>query len=91
MTIFPYDQFAKQYLEELLSSIGEVKAPREVLGEVRQIDVWFSPQPQLQGSPEELGLLACLAKTSALFQPYRNAVTPDEIDSCILKLLKVKR
>ncbi|NES88548.1 hypothetical protein [Okeania sp. SIO2B9] len=53
MTIFPHDQFAKQYLEELLSSIGEVKTPREVRGEVRQIDVWFSPQPQLQGNPEE--------------------------------------
>ncbi|WP_255502774.1 hypothetical protein [Okeania sp. KiyG1] len=39
MTRFPYDQFAKQYLEELLSTIGEVKAPREVRGEARQIDV----------------------------------------------------
>ncbi|NET16926.1 MULTISPECIES: hypothetical protein [Okeania] len=90
MTIFPHDQFAKQYLEELLSSIGEVKAPREVRGEVRQIDVWFSPQPQLQGNPEELGLLGRLATTSALFEPYRNPVTPDEIDSCLLKLLEVK-
>ena len=90
MTIFPHDQFAKQYLEELLSSIGEVKAPREVRGEVRQIDVWFSPQPQLQGNPQELGLLGRLATTSALFEPYRNPVTPDEIDSCLLKLLEVK-
>ncbi|NEN92074.1 MAG: hypothetical protein F6K48_25485 [Okeania sp. SIO3H1] len=90
MTIFPHDQFAKQYLEELLSSIGEVKAPREVRGEVRQIDVWFSPQSQLQGNPEELGLLGSLATTSALFEPYRNPVTPDEIDSCLLKLLEVK-
>ena len=90
MTKFPYDQFAKQYLEELLSSIGEVKAPREVRGEVRQIDVWFSPQPQLLGNPEELGLLGRLATTSALFEPYRNPVTPDEIDSCLLKLLEVK-
>ncbi len=90
MTQFLHDQFAKQYLEELLSSIGEVKAPREVRGEVRQIDVWFSPQPQLQGNPEELGLLGRLATTSALFEPYRNPVTPDEIDSCLLKLLEVK-
>ncbi|NER06140.1 MAG: hypothetical protein F6K17_27890 [Okeania sp. SIO3C4] len=90
MTQFPHDQFSKEYLEELLSSIGEVKAPREVRGEIRQIDVWFSPQPQLQGNPEELGLLAQLAKTSALFEPYRNAVTPDEIDNCMLKLLEVK-
>ncbi len=90
MTRFPYDQFAKQYLEELLSIIGEVKAPREVRGEARQIDVWFSPQPQLQGNPETLGLLGRLATTAALFEPYRNPVTPDEIDSCLLKLLAVK-
>ena len=90
MTRFLHDQFAKQYLEELLSSIGEVKAPREVRGEVRQIDVWFSPQPQLQGNPKSLGLLGSLATTLALFEPYRNPVTPDEIDSCLLKLLEVK-
>ncbi|MDJ0515979.1 MAG: hypothetical protein QNJ74_06820 [Trichodesmium sp. MO_231.B1] len=30
-----------------------------------------------------------MARTSALFEPYRNPVTPDEIDSCILKLLEV--
>ncbi len=29
MTRFFHDQFAKQYLEELLSTIGEVKAPYE--------------------------------------------------------------
>jgi len=90
MTQFPHDQFAKQHLEELLSSIGEVKAPREVRGEIRQIDVWFSPQPQLQGNLKELGLLGRLATTSALFEPYRNPITPDEIDSCLLKLLEVK-
>ncbi|NEQ37513.1 MAG: hypothetical protein F6K40_15040 [Okeania sp. SIO3I5] len=91
MTIFPHDQFAKQHLEELLSSIGEVKAPREVRGEIRQTDVCFSPQPQLQGNLEELGLLGRLATTSALFEPYRNPVTPDEIDSFLVKLLKFKR
>ncbi|NET44509.1 hypothetical protein [Okeania sp. SIO2B3] len=31
-----------------------------------------------------------MATTSALFEPYRNPVTPDEIDSCLLKLLEVK-
>ncbi|MEB3339610.1 hypothetical protein [Okeania sp.] len=77
MTRFLHDQFAKQYLEELLSSIGEVKAAREVRGEVRQIDVWFSPKPQLQGNPELLGLLGNLAKTSALFEPDHNPVTPN--------------
>ncbi|NES93053.1 hypothetical protein [Okeania sp. SIO2B9] len=90
MTRFPYDQFAKQFLEELLSTIGEVKAPREVRGEARQIDVWFSPQPQLQGNLEALGLLGHFATTSALFEPYRNPVTSNEICSCLLKLLEVR-
>ncbi len=31
-----------------------------------------------------------MATTSALFEPYPNPVTPDEIDSCLLKLLEVK-
>ncbi len=44
MTRFIHDQFAKDYLEELLSSLGEVKSARVVRGEVREIDVWFSPQ-----------------------------------------------
>ena len=61
MTIFPYDQFSKDYLEELLGTLGEVKAPREVRSEVRQIDVWFAPAPQVQGNAETLGLLGRMA------------------------------
>jgi hypothetical protein len=57
MTRFIYDQFAKDYLEELLSILGEVQAPREVREEVRQIDVWFVPQPEKQANAEVLGLL----------------------------------
>lgn len=47
MTKFPHDQFAKQYLEELLTPLGKVETSRDVPGEVRQIDdVWFAPTPQ---------------------------------------------
>ncbi len=45
MTRFAHDQFAKEYLEELLAPFGEVKAPRRVAGEVREIDVWFVKSP----------------------------------------------
>ena len=41
MTKQPHDQFAKQYLKELLSPFGEVEISREVTGEVRQIDIYF--------------------------------------------------
>jgi hypothetical protein len=36
MTRFIHDQFAKDYLEELLSSLGEVKSARVVRGEVQR-------------------------------------------------------
>ncbi len=40
--------------------------------------------------PEALGLLGRFATTAALFEPYRNSATPDEICSCLLKLLEVR-
>ncbi|MFM6355937.1 MAG: hypothetical protein ACKPH7_25145 [Planktothrix sp.] len=81
MTRFIYDQFAKDYLEELLSILGEVQAPREVRGEVRQIDVWFVPQPEKEVNAEILGLLGRLARTPPLFEPFCNPATPDKICS----------
>ena len=55
MTRFIHDQFAKDYLEELLSPFGTVQAPRRVAAEVREIDVWFSPASENQASTETLG------------------------------------
>ncbi|MCD8485814.1 MAG: hypothetical protein LRZ84_03440 [Desertifilum sp.] len=37
MTRTPHDQFAKQYLAELLSALGEVNVGREVSPEVREV------------------------------------------------------
>ena len=42
MNRFIHDQFAKDYLEELLKPYGQVQAPSRVAGEVREIDVLFS-------------------------------------------------
>ncbi|WP_338022917.1 hypothetical protein [Argonema galeatum] len=39
MTVFPYDQFAKDYLKELLSPLGEVETSRNIAGEVREIEI----------------------------------------------------
>ncbi len=73
MTRFIHDQFAKDYLEELLSSLG--------------VDVWFSPQI-LDNNPRELlGLLGKMAINPCLFEPFRNPVTATEIRTCLLKLL----
>ncbi|NEP81031.1 MAG: flagellar assembly protein H [Okeania sp. SIO3B3] len=89
MTRFIHDQFAKDYLEELLSKLGECQVPLEIRSEVRQVDVFFAPSTQPKISPEELGLLGKLATTICLFEPFRNPVTIDEIRSCLLKLLEV--
>ena len=89
MTRFIHDQFAKDYLEELLSQFGECQTPLEIRSEIRQVDVFFAPAPQAQNSLEVLGLLGKLATTPCLFEPFRNPVTINEIRTCLLKLLEV--
>lgn len=86
MTRFVYDQFAKQYLQELLSSLGSVKKSRDVTAEVREIDVLFVPQNQNESASKALGTLGKIAASSAIIEPFRNPVTSDEICSCIGKL-----
>ncbi|MEQ8999448.1 MAG: hypothetical protein RID53_23360 [Coleofasciculus sp. B1-GNL1-01] len=90
MTRQPHDQFAKQYLEELLAPLGTVETSRDVLSEVRQVDVWFVPAPSPSPESETLGLLSKMAATTCLFEPFRNAPTPVEVRSCMLKLYSVE-
>jgi hypothetical protein len=90
MTVFPYDQFAKQYLAELLTPLGEVETSRDVPGEVRQIDVWFAPAPRSTSAPELLGLLGRLAASPCLLEPFRNQPTPTEVRNCLLKLFELQ-
>jgi len=72
MTRFIHDQFAKDYLEQLLTPYGEVQAPRRVAREVRQIDVYFIPKPQPSNISETLGLLGQLVTAPSLLEPFRN-------------------
>ncbi|MEQ8959598.1 MAG: hypothetical protein RLP02_17025, partial [Coleofasciculus sp. C2-GNP5-27] len=90
MTRQPHDQFAKQYLEELLSSLGTVETSHDVSSEVRQIDIWFVPAPSPSTDSENLGLLGKMATTACLFEPFRNAPTPGEVRSCMSKLHSVE-
>jgi hypothetical protein len=83
MTRFPYDQFAKDYLTELLQPLGEVETSRKVAAEIREIDVYFTPAPELTSDTIELGLLGKLAAKPALIEPFRNAATIAEIRSCV--------
>jgi len=90
MTRFIHDQFAKDYLEELLKSYGKVEASSRVAGEVREIDVLFTPFPEQNADIESLGLLGKLATTPAIFEPYRNPASKEEICDCLYKLLQVR-
>ncbi|MDD1423179.1 DUF4351 domain-containing protein [Dolichospermum sp. ST_sed7] len=90
MTRFIHDKFAKDYLEELLKDYGEVKASEKVSGEIKEIDVLFTPAKQQSSKLQILGLLGRLAENPAIIEPYRNPASTDEICDCILKLLEVK-
>ncbi|MBD2296000.1 hypothetical protein H6G06_21600 [Anabaena sphaerica FACHB-251] len=89
MTRFIHDQFAKQYLTELLTPYGQVETSKDITAEVRQIDVLFIPSPQAAANLETLGLLGRMAKNYAIFEPFRNAVSKSEIRSCMGKLFDI--
>ncbi|NDJ25787.1 DUF4351 domain-containing protein [Nostoc sp. B(2019)] len=90
MTRFVHDEFAKDYLEELLKPYGEVKSSEKVSGEIKEIDVLFTPSAQQTSNLELLGLLGRFAEFPAILEPFRNAASGDEICDCIQKLLEVK-
>jgi hypothetical protein len=87
VTQFPHDQFAKEFLEELLSPLGTVETGKDVPAEVREIDVFFQPTAVNSEYVQTLGLLGKMAGTVALIEPFRNAVNPEGIFSCVSKLL----
>ncbi len=85
----PHDQFAKQYLKELLEPLGTVNIGQEIPGETLQVDLIFDPYPEPPTNPPALGLLSQLVSTPCLLEPYRNCPTNPEIRNCILKLFYV--
>ncbi|AFY33526.1 DUF4351 domain-containing protein [Calothrix sp. PCC 7507] len=90
MTRFIHDKFAKDYLEELLKDYGEIKSSEKVSGEIKEIDVLFTPDKQQNSNLQILGLLGKFAENPAIIEPFRNPASTDEICDCILKLLEIK-
>jgi Domain of unknown function (DUF4351) len=84
MTQFPHDEFAKNFLDSLLSPLGTVQVSQQISSEVRYADVYFTPQPD--AATDELGLLAKLAAKSVVFEPFRNSVKMPQIRACMSKL-----
>ena len=91
MTRFIHDEFAKQYLTELLTPYGEVETSKDITSEARQIDVLFTPNSPSPDRIESLGLLGKMATYASytLCEPFRNAVSISEIRSCINKLFDI--
>lgn len=92
MTRTPFDQFAKDYLEGFLEPLGKVETSREVMDEVRQVDVYFSPAPNIETSPQRqvLGLLGQMALSTCLFEPFRNQPSWAEVRNCLIKLFSIQ-
>jgi hypothetical protein len=80
----PFDQLAKQYLEDILSPIGQVTCNLEIPGESKFVDVFFNPT---QPPPDDLGLLGRILQTPCSLEPFRNAPSRQEIRTCWMKLL----
>ena len=83
----PHDQFAKNYLEQLLSPLGTVEISKEVSDETRQIDLFFSPNAEQNRN--YLGLLGRIVLNTVLIEPYRNPPNCSEIRNCLAKLLTI--
>ena len=90
MTRFIYDQFTKQYIQELLKELGQTETSKTMTSERREIDIFFTPNPEKIAAASHLGLLGRLATTPAVFEPFSNPVKPKEICSCLVKLLDLK-
>jgi Domain of unknown function (DUF4351) len=85
MTQFPHDEFAKSFLDSLLSPLGTVEVSQQISSEVRYADVYFTPEPNMVKT-DDLGLLAKLAASSVVFEPFRNSVKMPQIRACMSKL-----
>ena len=71
MTKNPFDQFSKQFFEEFLSTLGEVRINYEIPGEPKFVDIWFIPSNLPTDGLSELGILARIAQNPCLIEPFR--------------------
>jgi hypothetical protein len=85
MTKFPYDEFAKDLLETLLSPFGKVDPAHKIAAEVREVDVYFIPSGD-NLDRIDLGLLGQCATAPAVIEPFRNSVSVPQIRACMSKL-----
>jgi hypothetical protein len=90
MATKPFDQFNKRLFQELLSPLGTVIPDLAILGEERWIDIFFAPNPGAEPSFEELGILAQMIDRPALLEPCRDALSHQDVESCLIKLFSLR-
>ena len=91
MSQFPHDRLNKNIFELCLENFGEVKIQRSVQSETKFIDIYFIPKIPIPESAQ-LGLLSqCVGNQPVAFEPYRNPVDIDDIQSCLIKILEVQQ
>ena len=82
-----HDELAKEYLEALLSPLGTVKTSQKISSEVLEVDVWFEPSPSPPSTTLPLGILGRMTNNMALFEPYRNPISENDLRGCLSKVL----
>jgi hypothetical protein len=92
MAEFPHDTFAKDYLTELLNTIGKATPNKVIQSERREGDLWFEKNPKmsLNAQKRQLGLMGQLLRRDSLIEVFRNPATPFEIRSCRGKLVDIE-
>ncbi len=91
MSKFPHDNFAKNYLTELLNTIGTAKSDEGIRSEQRMGDVWFERDPSVSMAEQRkrLGLFGQLLTHDSLIEVFRNPASEFEILVCKGKLIDI--
>ena len=99
MSQFPHDRLNKNIFELCLENFGDVEIQRSVQSETKFIDIYFTPKIPIPESAQ-LGLLSqcvsdglrpTIGHRPVAFEPYRNPVDIDDIQSCLIKILEVQQ
>jgi Domain of unknown function (DUF4351) len=85
MTRIPHDQFAKNFLKDLVEGYGNAEVGYEVAAEVREIDFYFIPSPEMTESLAQLGVLGRILSGRCAIEVFRNPVPEAEINRCLNK------
>ena len=93
MSEFLHDDFAKDYLTELLSNIGIAVPNKVIKSERREGDLWFERNSTMTIATQrkKLGLMGQLLRRDSLIEVFRNPATAMEIRACRGKLTDIER